>query len=77
MEDRRTAHFAPPAWAPPPIAGAPEKPPEKRAEVLLADRFVVRQALRYANKGGVFQATDNRTGQRRRGQTGSRPRRWR
>ena len=63
VEDRRTAHFAPPAWAPPPIAGTAEKPPEKRAEVLLADRFVVRQALRYANKGGVFQATDNRTGQ--------------
>ena len=39
------------------------EPPKTAAEVLLADRFVVRQALRYANKGGVFQATDNRTGQ--------------
>ena len=68
VEDRRTAHFAPPAWVRSPIAEPPipepaEKLGAKRPEVLLGDRFVVRQALRYANKGGVFQAIDNRTGQ--------------
>jgi tRNA A-37 threonylcarbamoyl transferase component Bud32 len=63
VEDRRTAHFAPPEWARPPIAEPPVKPEPKRPEVLLDDRFVVRQALRYANKGGVFQAIDKRTGE--------------
>jgi serine/threonine protein kinase len=63
VEDRRTPHYAPPAWAPPPpIPGPPENPPKKAGEVLLDDRFVVHQALRYANKGGVFEATDKRTG---------------
>jgi serine/threonine protein kinase len=63
VEDRRTAHFAPPAWAPPPpIPGALENLDQKRGEVLLDNRFVVHQALRYANKGGVFEATDKHTG---------------
>ena len=62
VEDRRTAHFAPPAWAQPPIQSASGNPEQKTAEVLLDDRFVVHQAVRYANKGGVFQATDKHTG---------------
>jgi len=31
-------------------------------QVLLADRFVVREAIRHANRGGVFRAQDTRTG---------------
>jgi serine/threonine protein kinase len=63
VEDRRTAHFAPPDWAPLPIPDIPRNPEQKPAEVLLGERFLVRRAVRYANKGGVFRATDKRTGE--------------
>jgi hypothetical protein len=63
VEDRRTAHFAPPEWAPLPFPENPRNPEQKPAEVLLDDRFLVRRAVRYANKGGVFRATDKRTGE--------------
>jgi hypothetical protein len=62
VEDRRAAHFAPPDWARPPLPGPLDQRREKPAEVLLDNRFVVREALRYANKGGVFRATDGQKG---------------
>jgi hypothetical protein len=76
VEDRRDAWFSAPAWAPAPLAGdadAPEGAATAPAErdgraggeprpVLLGGRFVVRQAIRHANKGGVFRALDNATG---------------
>jgi hypothetical protein len=63
VEDRRDAWFTPPAWAPSPF-GEPEaaEVADSADPVLLADRFVVREAIRHANKGGVFRATDTRTG---------------
>ena len=58
--DRREAWFSPPAWATCPL---PEPPPAEDVNgVLLADRFVVRQAIRHANKGGIFEATDHLSG---------------
>ncbi len=62
VEDLRAAHFAPPEWARPPLPGSPGNPGEKAAKVLLDNRFVVREALRYANKGGVFRAIDGQDG---------------
>ena len=65
VEDRREPTFAPPPWVDPPLPPAewtPELRPASAAAVLLADRFVVRQAIRHANKGGVFRARDTRTG---------------
>src|SRR6266571_2998086 len=68
VEDRRDAWFSAPGWATPPLAGpeAPASGPGVRREagrapaqvrrVLLGDRFVVGQAIRHANKGGVFRA---------------------
>src|SRR6266496_2786883 len=74
VEDRRDAWFSAPGWAAPPLAGpeAPTSGPGGRREaglapaqvrrVLLGDRFVVGQAIRHANKGGVFRAVDSTTG---------------
>jgi hypothetical protein len=72
VEDRRDAWFNPPEWAELPFAEATT--PQSDADgVLLANRFVVRQAVRHANKGGVFHAVDRFTGQKvivnRRGRT--------
>ncbi len=74
VEDRRDAWFSAPGWATPPLAGpeAPASGPGVRREagrapaqvrrVLLGDRFVVGQAIRHANKGGVFRAVDSTSG---------------
>lgn len=61
VEDRRDAWFAPPVWATAPFSDAAPQPAENVGGVLLADRFVVRRAIRHANKGGVFEATDRLT----------------
>jgi hypothetical protein len=62
VEDRREAWFTPPPWATAPFPG-PEPPTAEDADgVLLAGRYVVRQAIRHANKGGVFEAVDQMTG---------------
>jgi predicted Ser/Thr protein kinase len=63
VEDRRDAWFSPPPWVSSPLPDHDFS--ELGAEVdgvLLADRFVVRKAIRHANKGGVFLATDRFTG---------------
>ncbi len=76
VTDRREAWFAPPPWAPqspieepPPPAPASqvpsaESPPPAAAPqgVLVGDRFLLRGAIRHANKGGVFRAVDQQTG---------------
>ncbi|MFI6208265.1 class IV lanthionine synthetase LanL [Streptomyces sp. NPDC051041] len=62
VRDERRPAFTPPAWAdiPFPQPSRPAGPP--RRALLLADRFLVRGAIRHANKGGVFRATDRTTG---------------
>lgn len=64
VPDRRDAWFTPPSWAPDPLSAQVPPPRTGRAprEVLIADRFVVRGAIRHANKGGVFRAVDRDTG---------------
>lgn len=60
VQDRREARFAPPSWAtsPFPATAATERAaqPGTRRAVLLNHRFVVREAIRHANKGGVYRA---------------------
>ena len=75
VTDHREAWFAPPPWAPAdpfapeppaPVAGPAAKStvgPAAPRGVLLDDRFLLRGAIRHANKGGVFRATDRRTGE--------------
>ncbi|MGH8902371.1 MAG: class IV lanthionine synthetase LanL [Egibacteraceae bacterium] len=67
VEDVRDAWFTPPAGIslpfgedPPPAGPAANEKAAPRP-VLLADRFVVREAIRHANRGGVFRAVDLRT----------------
>lgn len=63
--DSREAWFAPPAWAPDPLAArrpAEEAAAEKQAGVLVAGRFAVTAAIRHSAKGGVFVGTDTVTG---------------
>lgn len=63
VEDRRDAWFSPPSWASSPLPGHDFSDLGTQVDgVLLADRFVVRKAIRHANKGGVFLATDRFTG---------------
>ncbi len=54
-----------PRFSPPPFATCPFEPPPARpaaASVLLNDRFMVRQAVRHASRGGVYYADDTSTG---------------
>lgn len=61
VEDRRDAWYSPPSWAPEPLA-RPPKPATPGRSVVLAGRFVAREAVRHSNRGGVYLATDLRTG---------------
>ncbi|MFC5818060.1 class IV lanthionine synthetase LanL [Nonomuraea harbinensis] len=63
VTDKRNAWYSPPPWASCPFesGGAPVRSAAPEA-VLLADRFVVRQAVRHSAKGGVFLAEDRDTG---------------
>ncbi|MGH8907357.1 MAG: class IV lanthionine synthetase LanL [Egibacteraceae bacterium] len=62
VEDRRDAWFNPPAWAVSPLeADQPTEQTAATGPVLLGGRFVVRQAIRHTNKGGVYHATDTQT----------------
>src|SRR3569833_1912082 len=62
--DRRSAWFEPPSWAPPKPFPAPSEAPRTAPRgVRIGDRFLLRGAIRHANKGGVFRATDQTTGE--------------
>ncbi|MFI6178962.1 class IV lanthionine synthetase LanL [Nonomuraea sp. NPDC051191] len=63
-EDRREARFTPPAWAPPPFPGMTSPPARDGGPVFIADRFQVDEAIRHSNRGGVYRATDRRSGHR-------------
>ncbi len=63
VADRREAWFAPPPWAPPNPFEEPQPPTAAPRGVLVGDHFLLRGAIRHANKGGVFRATDQRTGE--------------
>ncbi|MFG1880017.1 protein kinase [Sphaerisporangium sp. NPDC049003] len=64
--DRRQAWFSPPSWAPrDPFTGEPpDQGPagDGQGPVLLNGRYVVREVIRHAFGGGVYRATDERTG---------------
>lgn len=64
VPDVRAAGFRPPPWVTDPFRrGAPTpSAAASSGQVLLADRFVVREAIRHANRGGVFRAQDTRNG---------------
>jgi hypothetical protein len=62
VEDRRDAWYDPPPWARCPFPEPASDAAEGSASVLLDDRYLAREALRHANKGGVFLATDTETG---------------
>ncbi|MCG5217978.1 class IV lanthionine synthetase LanL [Streptosporangium sp. KLBMP 9127] len=61
VRDQRVAAFTPPGFAVSPFADPPAKKAGSPA-VMLNDRFVVREAIRHANKGGVYLAEDTKTG---------------
>ncbi|MEU6724763.1 class IV lanthionine synthetase LanL [Nonomuraea wenchangensis] len=63
VTDKRNAWYSPPPWVFCPFESgdAPVRSAAPEA-VLLADRFVVRQAVRHSAKGGVFLAEDRDTG---------------
>jgi hypothetical protein len=61
VTDRREPRFTPPSWARYPLPSPPAPPPS--GQVLLDGRFLVRRAIRHANKGGVFVAEDRASGQ--------------
>ncbi|MFG1617932.1 class IV lanthionine synthetase LanL [Nonomuraea wenchangensis] len=63
VTDKRNPWYSPPPWASCPFESG-EAPVRSAAPeaVLLADRFVVRQAVRHSAKGGVFLAEDRETG---------------
>ncbi|MGA4683263.1 class IV lanthionine synthetase LanL [Micromonospora sp. AB353] len=63
IKDDREAWFSPPEWAPRPFEDMPEPRPADRrgGPVKLADRYVVRKAIRHSNRGGVYRAEDTAT----------------
>ncbi len=65
VEDSRVGRYLPPSWAtcpfPAPEPSAPSGATTGDASVLVGDRFLVREAIRHANKGGVYRATDTQT----------------
>ncbi len=69
VEDRRVGQYVPLAWAlcpfpQPPVTQPPATPAPSTngGGVLVADRFLVREAIRHVNKGGVYRAVDTETG---------------
>lgn len=67
VEDRRIGQYVPPSWARCPFPEPPVDRPSGGATsgggVLLRERFLVREAIRHVNKGGVYRAVDTRTGE--------------
>lgn len=64
VDDHRKAWFSPPPWAELPFSGGPGRPATAQGTnpVLLADRYVVREAIRHSARGGVYRALDQHTG---------------
>lgn len=65
VEDRRVGQYLPPAWARCPFPDTESfavSTPNGSAGVLVADRFLVREAIRHVNKGSVYRAVDTVTG---------------
>jgi serine/threonine protein kinase len=66
VEDRRVGQYLPPSWARCPFPDPGEKVVASTNSgaggVLVADRFLVREAIRHVNKGGVYRAVDTHTG---------------
>ncbi|MFQ6193865.1 class IV lanthionine synthetase LanL [Streptomyces sp. NPDC000405] len=62
VTDERNPWFSPPAWARPPFDDVPERPRSRGGPVLLADRYLVHEAIRHSNRGGVYRARDRHTG---------------
>ncbi|MFF4738241.1 class IV lanthionine synthetase LanL [Streptomyces sp. NPDC001262] len=66
LPDERNPWFSPPPWAVPPF---PPAAPAERAgrrrggPVLLAGRYLVREAIRHSNRGGVYRAHDRQAGE--------------
>jgi hypothetical protein len=66
VEDRRVGQYVPPTWArcpfPEPVVRAVSSTNSSKEGVLVGDRFLVREAIRHVNKGGVYRAVDTETG---------------
>ncbi|GAA4179262.1 hypothetical protein GCM10022252_00510 [Streptosporangium oxazolinicum] len=73
IRDERLPRFSPPSFATSPFttpgaSGATDRvsgvsgTPERRPAVMLNGRFVVREAVRHANRGGVYIAEDTESG---------------
>ncbi|MGX1778603.1 class IV lanthionine synthetase LanL [Nocardia brasiliensis] len=66
VADRRIGQYLPPVWARCPFpepALTPVPQGSMHGEgILLGGRFLVRDAIRHVNKGGVYRAVDTRTG---------------
>jgi serine/threonine protein kinase len=66
VEDRRVGQYLPPVWARCPFPDPGRKvvpdPDPNKGGVLVGDRFLVREAIRHVNKGGVYRAVDTQTG---------------
>ncbi|HKR49234.1 MAG TPA: class IV lanthionine synthetase LanL [Pseudonocardiaceae bacterium] len=66
VEDRRVGQYLPPKWVRcpfPQVAGNGSSRANKEGQgVLIGDRFLVREAVRHSNKGGVYRAVDTHSG---------------
>ncbi|MBB4889276.1 class IV lanthionine synthetase LanL [Streptomyces netropsis] len=64
VADERNPWFSPPPWARPPFEPPVRTAAGRRrgAPVLIAGRYLVREAVRHSNRGGVYRAYDRRTG---------------
>ncbi|OLT13109.1 hypothetical protein BJF79_21130 [Actinomadura sp. CNU-125] len=65
VEDRRVGRYTPPSWvtSPFPDNGMNGTRRTRGGEIMLGERFAVREAIRHSNKGGVYRAADRRTGE--------------
>lgn len=66
VEDRRVGQYLPPTWAPCPFpdpkGNIVSGTGSGEGGVLVGDRFLVREAIRHVNRGGVYRAVDTQTG---------------
>lgn len=59
VPDIRTPYFNPPHWITDPF---PSEKPERRGEIVLNGKYLVKKALSFSNSGGVYLAEDRDTG---------------